>query len=131
MLLSDRTYSEAVATALALVYHAGMDTRDTIDLTPAVQGPRNEVHFDIDLLNKSPELRIGRYIDMSEDQFLMARHDHPYCKFCQIPARDATEHDRERFRRALAIAKANTVLATVRTRGLSWKRWLGMSAKSS
>ena len=54
----------------------------------------------------APELRIGRYTDMSEDEFLLARHDHSYCKLCQIPARDATEHDRERFRRALASAKA-------------------------
>jgi hypothetical protein len=54
----------------------------------------------------APELRIGRYTDMSEDEFLLARHDHLYCKLCQIPARDATENDRERFRRALASAKA-------------------------
>ena len=52
----------------------------------------------------APELRIGRYTEMSEEQLLLARHDHPYCKLCQIRPRDATKRDRERFKRALAGA---------------------------
>jgi MoaA/NifB/PqqE/SkfB family radical SAM enzyme len=54
----------------------------------------------------APELRIGRYTDMNEGEFLLARHDHPYCKICMMGARNATEHDRERFRRALTGANA-------------------------
>ena len=55
----------------------------------------------------APELRIGRYVDMSEEEFLLARHSHSFCKLCEMPTRDATEHDRERFGRALTSAKAD------------------------
>ena len=49
----------------------------------------------------APELRIGRYVDIDEDDFLLKRHTHWFCTLCQIPMRDANDRDRDRYRRAL------------------------------
>lgn len=52
----------------------------------------------------TPELRIGRYADMGEDEFLLRRHNHTYCRACLIPPRDATDRDRARLSRALGLS---------------------------
>lgn len=58
-----------------------------------------------------PELRIGAYVEMGEEEFLLRRHLHPFCRACQAgtsrgllpepPTRTTTEQDRERFSRAM------------------------------
>lgn len=51
----------------------------------------------------APGLKIGSYMAMSETEFLLKRHLHPFCTVCQIPRRETTERDRERLRAALGL----------------------------
>lgn len=48
-----------------------------------------------------PELRIGRYVDIDQEDFLLKRHTHWFCTSCHIPLRDASDQDRARYQRAL------------------------------
>ena len=48
----------------------------------------------------SEQLRIGSYVDIDEHDLLLRRHTHRFCDGCEVPRRDATAEDRERFQRA-------------------------------
>jgi MoaA/NifB/PqqE/SkfB family radical SAM enzyme len=49
-----------------------------------------------------PALRIGKYLELTEDQILLRRYQHPFCRACAMPRRDATASDQERLARAMA-----------------------------
>lgn len=46
------------------------------------------------------QLRIGQYINLTEDELLLRRYTHPICASCDFPRRDVTGHDIERLCRA-------------------------------
>ena len=48
-------------------------------------------------------LRIGSYLDMSDDEILLRRYQHPLCRVCHMPRRPASAGDGERI--ALAMRK--------------------------
>ena len=56
------------------------------------------------------EVKIGAYVDVPEDELLLQRIDHPFCRTCLIPARDATDQDRERVARALESRQKQLVV---------------------
>lgn len=51
-------------------------------------------------------LRIGKYTEMDEHEFLLKRHTHQFCRTCKIEPRKATERDRERYRQAIAATSS-------------------------
>lgn len=57
----------------------------------------------------APELRIGRYVDLTEGELLLRRHMHSFCETCEIPARrELTSEDRARFTKALEECLAHS-----------------------
>ncbi len=46
-------------------------------------------------------MRIGHYLEMSPQELLLARHNHPVCHSCDMARRNATEEDRAAYAEAL------------------------------
>jgi MoaA/NifB/PqqE/SkfB family radical SAM enzyme len=51
-----------------------------------------------------PSLRIGKFLEMTPDEILAARFQHPFCRACTMPRRDRTPAEDIRLRRALGTA---------------------------
>jgi molybdenum cofactor biosynthesis enzyme MoaA len=49
-----------------------------------------------------PSLRIGKFLEMSSDEILAAKFQHPFCRACTMPRRDRTAAEDARLQRALA-----------------------------
>jgi molybdenum cofactor biosynthesis enzyme MoaA len=48
-----------------------------------------------------PALRIGKHLEFTDDEILLRRHNHPFCRSCAMTRRDTNESDKQRFVRAL------------------------------
>jgi MoaA/NifB/PqqE/SkfB family radical SAM enzyme len=48
-----------------------------------------------------PSLRIGKFLEMTPDEILAARFQHPFCRACTMPRRDRTTAEEIRLQRAL------------------------------
>ncbi len=55
-------------------------------------------------------LRIGHYTELSEDELLLRRLEHDFCKTCAIPPRDITDKDIARIKRARERRASQTTL---------------------
>jgi hypothetical protein len=51
-----------------------------------------------------PSLRIGKFLEMTPDEILAARFQHPFCRACTMPRRDRTAAEEIRLQRALETA---------------------------
>jgi hypothetical protein len=49
-----------------------------------------------------PSLRIGSYLELSDDEILLRRWAHSFCKVCNMPRREATDIDKRRIGHAVA-----------------------------
>ncbi|GEM_PF-1515864 len=56
-----------------------------------------------DAMPYHPVFRIGKYLDLSEDQLLLKRYGHSFCRVCNFPRRDATDSDTQRLVRAVEV----------------------------
>ena len=54
-----------------------------------------------DAMPYHPFFRIGNYLDLSEDQLLLKRYSHSFCRVCTYPRREATDSDAHRLVRAI------------------------------
>jgi len=50
-----------------------------------------------------PSLRIGKYLELSEDEILLRRYTHRFCRSCPNPRREATQLDKSRLKDAATI----------------------------
>lgn len=50
-----------------------------------------------------PVTRIGPYLELSQEELVLARHHHRLCVTCDMRRRDATEHDRAVYLEALEL----------------------------
>jgi hypothetical protein len=57
-------------------------------------------------------LKIGKYLDLPEEEILARRYSHPFCRVCTIPRRNATEDDRRRLMAAFGGRIARNIAAT-------------------
>ena len=70
-------------------------------------------------------MRIGRYLEMSQEELLLARHHHPICASCNLPRRQATPEDKQAF--SGALSPAQTMYAVIRRCAKPFKRLIAMS----
>lgn len=54
-----------------------------------------------------PSLRIGKFLEMTDDEILVARFFHPFCRACTMPRRERTAAEEARLQAAIQ----NTVLS--------------------
>ncbi len=54
-----------------------------------------------DAMPYHPFFRIGNYSELSEDQILLKRYSHSFCRVCKYPRREATDADTHRLVRAI------------------------------
>lgn len=62
-----------------------------------------------------PSLQIGSFLDISKEELLLKRYNHPICTSCEFPRRQATDEDRRSLIEAL-----QTRLGQKKGGGLRW-----------